>query len=181
MDKLAELSHGAKVVLGSAILLLIFSFFNWFEVDTALGSAGESMWHGVGFVAGLLAIAVIVWQAVRLANIKLEVGVTPAMITAVLSILTLIFVFIRWIDKPGSGEFSDLIDRTIWAWLGLAMAIVMVVGSWWNMRLAGEGLDDIRAKLGGGGSGDGGSTPPPAAPTDTTPAPPAGDDTTSGS
>ena len=30
MDKLAELNHGAKVVLGgSAILFLIFSFFNW--------------------------------------------------------------------------------------------------------------------------------------------------------
>ena len=29
MDKLAELSHGAKVVLGAAIVFLIFSFFNW--------------------------------------------------------------------------------------------------------------------------------------------------------
>ena len=31
MDKLAELSHGAKVVLGAAIALLIVSFFDWFQ------------------------------------------------------------------------------------------------------------------------------------------------------
>ena len=47
---------------------------------------------------GLLAIALIVWQALRLANIELEIGVTPAMITAALAALMLIFTFIRWID-----------------------------------------------------------------------------------
>ena len=183
MDKLAEINHGAKVVLGSAILLLIFSFFNWFEVDTPLGSAGESMWNGIGFFAGLLLIAVIAWQAVRLANINLEIGVGPAMVTAVLSVLTLIFVFIRWIDKPGGDLASDFIDRTIWAWIGLILAILMVAGAWANMKLTGESVGDIR-KLGGGGSGDGGTTPPPpSTPTQTPPPPPpsAGDDTTPGS
>jgi hypothetical protein len=175
MDKLAELSHGAKVVLGSAILLLIFSFFNWFEIEDT--PFNISMWNGIGWLAGILVIATIAWQAVRLANINLEVGVTPAMITAFLTILTLIFVFIRFIDKPGGGILEGAIDRTIWAWIGLALAIVMVVGAWWNMRLAGEGLDDVRAKFGGGSKGD--STPaPPPAPTQT---PPADDDTTPGS
>ena len=74
MDKLSELSHGAKVVLGSAIALLIVSFFNWFEVKNT--SYGESMWHGIGFLAGLLVIVLIVWQAIRLANINIEIGVT---------------------------------------------------------------------------------------------------------
>jgi hypothetical protein len=173
MDKLAEINHGAKVVLGSAILLLIFSFFNWFEVDTPLGSAGESMWNGIGFLAGLLLIAVIAWQVVRLANINLEIGVGPAMVTAALSILTLIFVFIRWIDKPGGDLASDLIDRTIWAWIGLALAIIMVVGAWFNMKLTGESVSDLQ-KLGGGSKGDT-SPPPPSTP------PPADDDTTPGS
>ena len=52
-------------------------------------------------IAGLLLIALIVWQGLRLANIELEIGVTPSMITAALAVLTLVFVFIRWIDKPG--------------------------------------------------------------------------------
>jgi hypothetical protein len=165
MDKLAELNHGAKVVLGSAILLLIFSFFDWFEVDLgAFGDTGVSMWHGVGVVAGLLLIAVIAWQAVRLANINLEIGVGPAMVTAFLAILTLVFVFIRWIDNP----YGDAGDRTIWAWLGLILAIVLVAGAWANMKLAGESVSDLQ-KLGGGPKD---STPPPPPPP-----PPPGDET----
>lgn len=175
MDKIAELNHGAKAVLGSAILLLIFSFLDWFEVDTPFGGVGGvSMWHGVGVVAGLLLIAVIVWQAVRLANINLEIGVGPAMVTAFLAILTLIFLFIRWIDNP----YGDAGDRTIWAWIGLILAIVMVAGAWFNMKLAGESVSDLQ-KLGGSGGSGGSGTTPPSTPTDTPPPPPppAGDDT----
>jgi amino acid transporter len=145
MDKLSELSHGAKVVLGSAIALLIVSFFNWFEVKNT--SYGESMWHGIGFLAGILLIVVIVWQAIRLANINLEIGLTSSMITAALSILLLLFVFIRFIAKPGGGLASSFVDRTFWAWLGLAFAIVVCVGAWLNMRAAGEGVAEVKAKL----------------------------------
>ena len=38
---------------------------------------GESMWHGIGFLAGILLVALIVWQGIRLANIEFEIGVTP--------------------------------------------------------------------------------------------------------
>jgi hypothetical protein len=179
MDKLSELSHGAKVVLGAAIAFLVFSFLNWYKVDLGpLGSAGESMWHGVGFIAGLLVIAIIVWQAVRLANINIEVGVTPAMITAALSVLLLIFTFIRFIDKPGGSLASDVVDRTVWAWLGLILAIVIVVGAWLNMQAAGEGLGDIRSRVesmtgSGGGGGGAAAAAPPAEPTPAPPAAPA--------
>jgi hypothetical protein len=115
-------------------------------------------------VAGLLLIAVIAWQAVRLANINLEIGVGPAMVTAFLAILTLVFVFIRWIDNP----YGDAGDRTIWAWLGLILAIVLVAGAWANMKLAGESVSDLQ-KLGGGPKD---STPPPPPPP-----PPPGDET----
>ena len=124
MDKFNELTTGAKMVLGAAIVLLIVSFFNWFEVD---GFGGESMWHGIGFLAGLLLLALIVWQALRIANINLEVGVTSSMITAALAILTLLFVFIRFIDKPGgsspptsstgrSGPGSAWPSPSSWSW-----------------------------------------------------------------
>ena len=89
MDKFKELTTGAKLVLGATVAFLIVSFFEWFEVSGDLGEAveafagdnGVSMWNGVGYIAGLLAIALIVWQALRLANIELELGITPAMIT----------------------------------------------------------------------------------------------------
>ncbi|HEU0304505.1 MAG TPA: hypothetical protein VFR32_07990 [Gaiellaceae bacterium] len=173
MDKLAEINHGAKVVLGSAILLLIFSFFNWFEVEGT--DFGDNMWSGIGVVAGLLLIALIAWQAVRLANINLNVGVGPAMITAFLAVLTFVFVFIRWIDKPGGGLVEDAIDRTVWAWIGLILAILIVGGAWANMKMTGESLSDLQ-KLGGGTGGGGTTPPPPSTPTQTPPPPPPGDD-----
>jgi hypothetical protein len=168
MDKLSELTHGAKVVLGSAIAFLIFSFFNWFKVDLGpLGSAGENMWHGIGFLAGLLAIALLVWQAIRIANIELEIGIGPAMVTAALSILLVIFTFIRFIDKPGGSLASSVVDRTIWAWLGLILAIVIVVGAWMNMQATGESIQGMMDRFGSRGSAT--APPPPAAP----PPPPA--------
>jgi hypothetical protein len=175
MDKLAELTHGAKVVLGAAILFLILSFFNWQEVDLgAFGEAGVSMWHGVGWIAGLLAIAIIVWQAIRLANINLEIGIGPAMVTAFLAVLLLLFTVIKF--------FADSEFRTWAAWVGLILAIVIAGGAWMNMQATGESISDLQ-KLGGGAGGGGGgassgggTSAPPSTPTDTTPTPPAGDD-----
>lgn len=174
MDKLAELSHGAKVVLGSAIAFLIVSFFNWQEVDLgSFGSAGVSMWHGVGFIAGILAIVIIVSMALRIGNIDFEKGIAPWMTTAVLAILLLVFTVIKFL---ADGEF-----RTIWAWIGLVLAIVIVAGAWANMKAAGAGMDEVRATMGSmTGSGDKAATtetPAPSAPADTTPEAPAGDDT----
>jgi hypothetical protein len=182
MDKFKELTTGAKLVLGATVVFLILSFFNWFEysgpgadeAEALGGDVGVSMWHGVGWIAGLLAIGLIVWQALRLANIDVEIGVTPAMITAALAVLLLIFTFIRWIDKPG----GDLVDRTFWAWLGLALAIVIVVGAWMNMRAAGEGMTDVRDRFSSMTAGRERTDPPSTTttappPVDTTPATPA--------
>jgi cation transport ATPase len=187
MEKLAELSHGAKVVLGAAIAFLLFSFFSWFhytgpgadQINALGGDTGITMWHGVGWIAGLLAIALIVWQAIRLANINLEIGVTPSMVTAALAVLLVIFAVIRFLDKPG----GDFVGRTFWAWLCLVLAIVVVVGAWMNMRAAGEGLADIRSQMSSAAAPakdvvDRDDTPaaapaaPAAAPTDTAPVEP---------
>ena len=141
MDKLAELSHGAKVVLGAAIAYFIVLFFRWQEVDVGgVVSVGQSGWHGVGVICGLLALAIIAWQAVRLANINLEVGVTPSMVTAALAVLLIVFTIIKFLVD---NEF-----RTFWAWLGLILAIVIVVGAWMNMDR--DLLEAVALKFGGG-------------------------------
>ena len=174
MDKLSELTHGAKVVLGSAIAFLIISFFNWQEIDLgSFGSAGVSMWHGIGWLAGLLAIAIIAWQAIRIANINLEIGVGPAMVTAFLAVLLLLFTVIKF--------FADSEFRTWAAWVGLILAVVICVGAWMNMQATGESVGDLRAKMDAMGKGGGESTPAPPASADTTPEAPSGDDTPSSS
>jgi len=152
MDRFKELNTGAKLVLGATVLFLIVSFFNWYEadlggLDDVVGvDAGVSMWNGVGVIAGLVAIVLLVWQAIRLANIDFEVGVTPAMITAALAALLLLFTVIRVLDGY---EFAD---RTIWLWIGLLLAVVIAVGAWMNMQASGESFADIRASVAGAAS-----------------------------
>ncbi len=173
MDKLRHLSRGAQLVLAASVLFLVFSFLNWFEIKRT--DLGESMWHGVGVVAGLLVIALIVWQALRLANVDVELGVTPSMITAALAVLLLLFTFIRFIDKPGGGLADSIIERTVWAWLGLILAIAIVVGAWLNMQAAGESLRDVRARVQSmtSPSRREAAPPPPAEPVSPPPAEPA--------
>jgi hypothetical protein len=171
MEQLRDLSTGAKIVLGGAVVFLIVSFFNWQEVDLGpIGEAGVSMWDGIGWLAGLLAIALIAWQVLRLANVNLEVGLSPTMVTAALAALLLVFTFIKFLVDD---EF-----RTFWAWLGLALAIVVAVGAWLAMQAAGESLDDVRERFASRETGAGGSAaappPPPAAgEPDVAPEPPA--------
>lgn len=173
---ISKLSHGAKLIIAGTIVFLIVSIFNWQEVDIGIASAGRSMWHGWGVLAGLLAIALLVWEAIRLANVNVALPVTPAMTSAALAVLLAIFTVIKFL---ADNEF-----RTFWAWLGLILAIAIVVGAWLNMQAAGEGLGDIRSQVSSAATAARGAVdrddtpaaaapPPPAAPVEpTAPAPP---------
>ncbi len=136
---ISKLTHGAKVVLGATIAFLIVSIFHWQAVDTVVGSYGVSMWHGWGVLAGLIAIAIIVWEGLRIANLKIEIGLTPAMVTAALAILLLVFTVLKFLV---SNEF-----RTFWAWLGLALSIVVCVGAWMNMKALGESISEMGSSM----------------------------------
>ncbi len=136
---ISKLTHGAKLVLGGTILFLIVSIFNWQAVDTVVGSIGINMWHGWGVLAGLIAIAIIVWEGLRLANMKIEIGLTPAMVTAALAILLLFFTVLKFLV---SNEF-----RTFWAWLGLLLAILVAVGAWVNMKQLGESVAEMGTSM----------------------------------
>ena len=172
MDKFNELTTGAKLVLGATIAFLIVSFFNWYEADLgglediAGVDAGVSLWNGVGVIAGLIAVVLLVWQAIRLANINLEIGMTPAMITTALAALLLLFTLIRVIDG------YELADRTIWLWLGLALAVLIAVGAWMNMQASSEGIADIRSSMAGAAAAARGTVDRDDETTRTTTAPP---------
>ena len=166
---ISKLSHGAKLVIAGTVAFLIVSIFNWQEVDiSGITSVGRSMWHGWGVLAGLLAIALLVWEAIRLANIDVALPVTPAMTSAALAVLLAIFTVIKFL---ADNEF-----RTFWAWLGLILAIAIVVGAWMNMQAAGESIGDIRDRVGsmtGRGESASPSAAAPAAPAATPPSEPA--------
>ena len=132
---ISKLTHGAKVVLSAAIAYFIVLIPHWQDYR----GFGLSGWHGIGIICGLLVIVLIAWQAVRLANINIEVGVTPSMITAVLAVLLVFFTVIKFLV---ANEF-----RTFWSWLGLALSIVIVVGAWMNMKAMGESITEMGSSM----------------------------------
>jgi hypothetical protein len=137
---MSKLSHGAKLTLGGTIAFLIVSIFNWQEVEiSGFTAVGVSMWHGVGVLAGLLALALLVWEGLRLVNIEVALPVGPAMTSAFLAILLVFFTIVKFLVD---GEF-----RTIWAWLGLALAVAITVGAVMNMQAAGQSFGDMKAAV----------------------------------
>jgi hypothetical protein len=138
---ISRLSHGAKLVLAGTIVFLVVSIFNWQEVDLAgIATAGASMWNGWGWLAGLTAVALVVWEGLRLANISVTLPTGPAITSAFLAILLVLFTFLKFVTD---NEF-----RTFWAWLGLLLAIAVVVGAVMNMQAAGESVASVREQLG---------------------------------
>ena len=136
---ISKLTHGAKLVLGASIAFLIVSVFHWQEIDVLGVSAGVNMWHGWGVLAGLVAIAIVVWEGLRLANMKIEIGLTPAMVTAALAILLVLFTILKFLVD------NEL--RTFWAWLGLLLAIFVAVGAWANMKAMGESISEMGTSM----------------------------------
>ena len=135
MDKLSKLPHRAVIVLGVTIAFLVVSFFPWFTLDVGVArEVNVSMWSGVGIVAGLLAIGLVVWQ-IRLL-FELEIG--RAMVIAALAVVTVIFTSARFTEQSkevaSMDAVADPVNRTFWAWLGLVLAILVAVGTCINVR-----------------------------------------------
>lgn len=136
---LSKLTMGAKVVLGGGVLLLIDSFLHWQEVSFGPISAGVSMWHGWGVLIGLLLLAILAWEAVQLANIRLTLGpLSPSMVTAALSVLLVLFTAIKVLT-------NDYV--AVWAWIGLVLSVGVAAGAWLGMKTAGESLSDLRTSV----------------------------------
>ena len=144
---ISKLSTGAKVVLGAGLLLLLVSFFSWFEVDGFGGVA--SMWEGFGFIAGLALLALLAWEIAQLAGVKLEFGISPALVSVTLAILVGVIVLLRVLVTPGPDIADDVIGRTFWAWIGLLLALVVVAGAVMGMQAAGKTFSDMRGEVSG--------------------------------
>jgi hypothetical protein len=154
MDVLKNLSRDAQVILGAAILFLIFSFFDWQQVSAFGITAGITMWHGVGVVTGLLLIALLVWEVVRAMDV--ELGSVPAgFVSFVLAIALLVFTVITFLTHNEARHWPS--------WIGLILSIVIAVVAVRRHRAEGVQMPDFKAMANrGGGSGGGGTPAPPA-------------------
>jgi hypothetical protein len=171
MERFNALGRGAQLMLIGGVLLLIDLFLPWQDFDVG-GIADElgvdatfSGWRGIGVVLGLLTIVLLAWLIVRIASVNIPLPVSTAMTGALLGTLILIFAIIKLLTILGD-------EATFWAWIGVALAVVIAVGAFMTVQEAG-GMDTLRSEassLGGSGSAGAGTSatapppPPPAAP-----------------
>lgn len=154
MDRLTRLSRETQAVLAASVLYLIMSFLDWQQVSFSFITVGRSEWHGVGVIAGLLVIVLLLWEAARLLEVKIELGpLTPGLISIGLALLLLLFTVITFITHDTARHWP--------AWVGLLLAIVVAGAALVRARAEGVELPS-RAT--------GGATSPFAASADAEPA-----------
>ncbi|MGH3110769.1 MAG: hypothetical protein ACRDQT_07620 [Gaiellaceae bacterium] len=173
MDRFNALGRGAQLMLVAGVLLFIDLFLPWQDFDVG-GIADEfgvdatfSGWRGfAGVVLGLLTIVLLAWLVVRLLAVNIPLPVSQAMTAAVLGVLIAAFGIIKLLTILGD-------EQTIWAWIGVILAILVAVGAYLQVQEAG-GVDTLRSEI--PSSMSSGSTaestpppPPPAAPEPTAP------------
>jgi hypothetical protein len=181
---LDRLSTGEKVAGGSAVLLFIFMFFDWFKVEVSGasgfvgGSAGGNAWEWFTWIDLLMLLTVIVAIAVvviRLSDAIVEPPVSLNAIVVVLGGLSVICVLFRIIDPPGASEsfggVSVDVGRQIGVFLGLLATAGITYGGYRAMQEEGTSFGEIGDNLSNRG-GSGAGTPPQQPPSATPPPPP---------
>lgn len=164
MERFNALGRGAQLMLVGAVLLFVDLFLPWQDFD--IGDLGQfSGWRGVGVIVGILTIVLLAWLIVRLASVNIPLPVSTAMTAALIGTLILIFTVIKMLTILGD-------EATIWAWIGLVLAVVIAVGAFQVVQEAG-GVDQLRSEASSLGS-QGGSAPAtePVAPPPPAPAAP---------
>jgi hypothetical protein len=151
-----------QVVLGGTVLYIIFSFFDWQQVSaSAIGfKYGIDEWHGIGVIAGLLAFALLLWEAARLFGVQVPLGsLTPGLVSAALALLLLVFTLITFISHNEARHWP--------AWIGLLLSIVIAAAAFVRAKAEGVEMPDLsamtRQTAGGSGSAQTPAASPPAA------------------
>ncbi len=165
MERFNALGRGAQLMLVGAVLLFVDLFLPWQDFD--IGDLGQfSGWRGVGVIVGILTIVLLAWLIVRLASVNIPLPVSSAMTAALIGTLILIFTVIKMLTILGD-------ETTIWAWIGLVLAVLIAVGAFQVVQEAG-GVDQLKSEASSLGS-QGGSAPAtePVAPAPPAPAAPA--------
>jgi len=177
-----RLSTGEKIAGGSAVLLFIFMFFDWFKVEVSGGeglfsiSVGGSAWEAFSYTDLFLMLTIVVAVAVaviRLSDALVEPPVSLNAVAAILGGVSVLLIVYRIIDPPGDtgGVPGVDINPAIGAFLGLVAAAGIAYGSYRAMQEEGSSFGDLGDQFSSRG-GPGAGTPPPSSSTTPPPPPP---------
>jgi hypothetical protein len=151
-------------VLGGGVLYLIFSFFDWQQVSFGPVTAGVTEWHGIGVLAGLLAIALLLWEGARLYQPNIQLGsFTAGHVSVGLALALLVFTVITFLTHSTARHWPS--------WLGLLLSIVIAVAAFGRAKAEGVQMPDMSAMASktNGGQRSGGSSPTPPTASDAEP------------
>jgi purine-cytosine permease-like protein len=182
---LDRLSTGEKIAGGSAVLLFIFMFFDWFKVDIDSGSdlfsvsVGGSAWDALDVIPIILLIAIVAAvgvAAIRLTDAAVEPPVSANAVVAILGAISVLLILYRIIDPPSAGDVPGVnVNPAFGIFLGLLAAVGITYGGYRAMQEEGTSFGDLGDQFSGpGGSGDPGVTGsgPTHQPPSATPPPP---------
>lgn len=158
---LSKLSLGDKVIAGSGLALLIFSFFPWFEYSFGgFGSIEQNGWDFffTGIIPVLLGLVMIAWVvATKLADIALpEMPVPQGLLMLGMGGAAALLVVLRLL-MGGDDAGSDVLERTIGIFLATLAALGLAGGGFLKFQEDGGELP----KSGGAPKGDGTQPPTP--------------------
>ena len=112
-----RLTMGQKGVLISGVLLFIDLFLPWNKVGECPFCVSVNGWSGIGVIAGLLVLALLVWEGLNAAGALATVTAPKALITTALAAGAALFALLRAVFNL---EFS-----TFGLWLGIILALAL--------------------------------------------------------
>jgi hypothetical protein len=180
-----RLSTGEKIAGGSAVLLFIFMFFDWFNAEVSGGnglfsaSVGGNAWEAFSWIDLLMLLTIVVTIAVVVIRLSDAIVEPPFSINAAVAILgglCVLLILFRIIDPPGGGEefegVSIDISATVGAFLGLLAAAGITYGGYRAMQEEGTSFGDLGDQLSSGRGGNASRTTQQQQPPSATPPPP---------
>jgi hypothetical protein len=144
MNELMKLSRDAQIILGGTLVYVILSFLPWQQYCASGGGitvcAGRSEWHGIGVLGGLIALALLLWEASRMLSMKIELGgLPPALISVVLALALLVFTVITFLSHSAYRHWPE--------WLALIVSIVVAVVATRRGRCEGVEIPKVAAAM----------------------------------
>lgn len=139
---LSALSLPRKVMLGSALLLLVVSFLPWYSIDIGLVSVNENGWHQLGVLAWLFAVVIIAVEALVLFGALPLDEDRGALLSLGAAALTLLFGLIYVIQRLSDGYLG------FGFFLGLVGLVALGAGTWLRFKES-NAQETIRRMQGG--------------------------------
>lgn len=145
----SRLRRGEWIAGIAAIALFVVMFLNWFEPN-GLVDLGWNAWEAFSVIDVILLLTIVAMLALVLLTASQPTDalpVTAAVIATTLALLsTLLVAFRVLIDQPGFGLGvpDDLVDNTLWAYVGLLLCVALVYGGYRSMRDERSPLDTDR-------------------------------------